>query len=125
MSTTVDSKADKSTVNSLSSTVSDLSTKVGTNTADILDVELRVSALENGAVPTVIVGSGTKSLPSSPTSGQVVYVKGTSAHITVTTTSTRPIMHADGRDTFTSLDVGSASSIFVFMDGYWVWFRCG
>ena len=125
MSTTVDDKADKSTVNSLSSTVSNLSTKVNTNTTNITDVTQRVSAIEDIAVPTIISGSGTKSLPSSPTKGQVVYVKGTTGHLTINGTSTHPIMHHDDHDTQQSRELGEASCIFVFFDPYWVEFRCG
>lgn len=86
------------------------------------DLSVGGSLIASGSTKT---GSGSYRLPTNPTEGQIVFVKGTSGGITVRASYSHMIMHADSHDTSLELDIGDRSTIFVCMNGYWVQFYCG
>ena len=86
------------------------------------DLSVGGSLIASGSTKT---GSGSYSLPTNPTEGQIVFVKGTSGGITVRGSYSHMIMHADSHDTSLTLDIGDKSTIFVCMNDYWVQFYCG
>ena len=86
------------------------------------DVSISGNLIAGGSIKT---GSGSYSLPTNPTNGQIVFVKGTSGGFTVRGSYSNMIMHADSHDTSVALDMGVNSTMFVCMSGYWVQFYCG
>jgi hypothetical protein len=71
----------------------------------------------------LITGSGSKSLPSSPSTGQTVFVKGTEGQITVS--SSNGIMNQADRSVSNSYSCQEKAMMFIFDGTRWLAFYCG
>jgi len=98
------------------------------STGTITAADVKTPKIESGTSDTpialpdsIITGSGTKFLPSSPQKGMVVFAKGTIDNMMVV----GDIMASDSRSVVSYVNIEASAHMFVYDGTHWLDFNCG